>query len=59
MEHLRIGKDDRTRITVIKVDGAQVAAITTVEPDKFEAALAQSQPIVDSLRFNAPTEDAG
>ena len=59
MEHLRIGKDDRTRITVIKVEGAQVAAITTVEPDKFEAALAQSQPIVDSLRFNAPTEDAG
>jgi len=59
MEHLRVGKDDRTRITVINVNGAQVAAITTVEPDKFDAAIALSQPIVDSLQFNPPTEDAG
>jgi len=58
-EHLRIGVGDRTRITVINVDGAQVAAITTkVEPHEFEAAIAQTQPIVDSLQFLPPTEDA-
>jgi hypothetical protein len=58
-EHLRIGKDDKTRITVMNVDGTQVAAITTVEPDKFEAAIAASQPIVESIRFYPAAEEAG
>jgi hypothetical protein len=59
LEYLRLFQGDRTRITVIDVDGAQIAAITTVDPDGFDAAIAQSQPIVDSLRFNQATEDVG
>jgi hypothetical protein len=58
-EHLRIRGDDRTRITVIDVDGVQIAAVATVGPAEFETAIAQTQPIVDSLQFFPAEEDAG
>jgi hypothetical protein len=59
-EYLRISVGDRARITVIDVDGAQIVAITTkVGPDEFQAAVAQTQPIVDSLQFFPRTEGAG
>ena len=57
---IRISVGDRARITVINVDGAQIAAITTkVGPDEFQAAVAQTQPIVDSLQFFPRMEGAG
>jgi hypothetical protein len=50
-EYLRIGTDDRSRVIVIDVDGTTVAAITTAEADQFDTAIAQSQPIVESIEF--------
>jgi hypothetical protein len=50
-EFLRIGTGDRSRVVVIDVDGTTVAAIATAEAEDFETAVAQSQPIVESIQF--------